>query len=396
MKNKYGLKLGIVIIGYSNVEGIKRLLSSLDRVNFNQDELLLIFSVDYSGNNSVAELAYNYDWKHGNKVVKAYNKNLGLRTHILKCGDYLEEFDLDALIVLEDDIFLSPNAYHYSLETVNHYRNDMKIAGISLYKHEFNINAKHPFIALDDGYDTYFMQYAQSWGQIWLRNQWKEFKKWYELESWNKLDQRIVPDNLKKWQNSWLKYHIMYCIDTDSYFVYPRISQTSDFSDAGVHGTRQNTDMQVSLDYANDRLWRFASLSESKAVYDAFFQNKYIIKLLEIDNVLIDYYGIREMIPSTKYLLSTKALNYKTIKSWALQLRPIEANIINNIDGNDIFLYDLSQTAKAPNSGGSARMFEYDLKGQNIVSIYNLRYCAGFVSRYIRNKVRCLRKKLIK
>ena len=49
MKNKYNLNFGIVIIGYSNVDGIKRLLDSLDRVDFGNDELLLIFSIDYSG-----------------------------------------------------------------------------------------------------------------------------------------------------------------------------------------------------------------------------------------------------------------------------------------------------------------------------------------------------------
>ena len=128
MKNKYNLKIGIVIIGYSNIEGIKRLLSSLDMVNFGKDELALIFSIDYSGNNRVTELAESYRWQHGEKIVKSYSENLGLRTHILKCGDYIDEYDLDALIVLEDDIFLSPNAYQYALEN----KRNAKIAELIL------------------------------------------------------------------------------------------------------------------------------------------------------------------------------------------------------------------------------------------------------------------------
>ena len=57
MKNKYNLKLGIVIIGYSNINGIKRLLSSLNSVVFGEDELKLIFSIDYSGKADVTNLA---------------------------------------------------------------------------------------------------------------------------------------------------------------------------------------------------------------------------------------------------------------------------------------------------------------------------------------------------
>ncbi len=393
MKNKYNLKLGIVIIGYSNVNGIKRLLSSLNSVVFGEDELKLIFSIDYSGKADVTNLANAFIWDHGEKIVKAYENNLGLRTHILKCGDYIDDYDLDAIIVLEDDIFLSPNAYNYALEAINYYRNDNRIAGISLYKHEYNINAKHPFIALNDGYDTFFMQYAQSWGQIWLRDQWHEFKKWYQSKSWEKMDQRIIPDNLKKWQNSWLKFHIMYCIDTDSFFVYPHISLTTDFSDAGVHGTRQNTDMQVPLDYSLGRKWNFASFDQSKAVYDAFFQNIYVSKILSLDGILIDYYGIREIPPAYQYVLSTKSLGYKVINSWGLQLRPIEANIILGIDGHDILLYDLSKKEKVSKNKIQSKIFEYDLKGLNIVSFSNLEYCFFFVLRYFKNKMKRLKKK---
>lgn len=394
MKNKYNLNFGIVIIGYSNVDGIKRLLDSLDRVDFGNDELTLIFSIDYSGKMDVADLADTYSWKHGKKVVKAYKSNLGLRTHILKCGDYIDEYELDALIVLEDDIFVSPNAYRYALEAVHYYKDDKRISGISLYKHEYNINAKHPFCALNDGHDTFFMQYAQSWGQVWLRDQWHSFKKWYELESWKKLDSRLVPDNLKKWQNSWLKYHIMYCIDTDTYFVYPYNSLTTDFSDVGVHGSRQNTDMQVPLDYSIKREWHFASLDESMAVYDAFFQNITIKRMLSCENVLLDYYGVREVSDSIRYVLSTKYMNCKIIKSWGLQLRPIEANIIYDIPGNDIFLYDITQSNDTPHKKNKGKVFEYDLKGMNIVNVDNISYCSRFLFHYIGIKLKRIKKKM--
>ena len=91
---------GIVIIGYKNVKGIMRLLNSLDHVDFKGERnITLIISIDYSGDDSVEQLAKSYNWNYGKKMVIAHKSNLGLRKHILSCGNYIEEFDLDAVAV---------------------------------------------------------------------------------------------------------------------------------------------------------------------------------------------------------------------------------------------------------------------------------------------------------
>ena len=394
MNNRFGLRLGIVIIGFKNAEGITRLLSSLDNVIFGNDELYLIFSIDYSGDNTVKQIANNYKWVHGEKVIKAYEKNLGLKTHILKCGDYLEAYSLDAIMVLEDDIYLSPNAYSYMLNSVNYYKDDEKIAGISLYKHEFNINAKHPFVDYKDSNDVFFVQYAQSWGQIWLKEQWKAFKEWYINEEWSALDSNNIPDNLKRWKNSWLKFHIMYCIAKNQFFVYPRVSLTTNFSDAGVHGSRQSTNMQVALDYIPNREWKFTRIDNSRSVYDAYFQNISVLKVIGKLSVLIDYYGVRKLTDQFDYLLTMKKYDYAVIKRWGLQLRPIEDNIFSDIEGEDIYLYDISRKIRNKRRDWLLKAFEYDLKGMRIVNSTNLKYCCLFVYNYIRNKVIQNKKKI--
>ena len=56
-------KLGIVIIGFKNDKGIQRLMSSLDRVDFEGDQnVTLIISIDFSGDDSVAKIAETYEW----------------------------------------------------------------------------------------------------------------------------------------------------------------------------------------------------------------------------------------------------------------------------------------------------------------------------------------------
>ncbi len=392
MKNKYGLKLGIVIIGYKNIDGINRLLNSLDNVDFGNDEVLLIFSIDHSDINDVEQIASLYKWNHGEKEIVTFKQNLGLRTHILKCGDYLTKYDLDALIVLEDDIYCSRNMYSYALETVNYYCQDETIAGISLYKHEYNILAKHPFTDYKDDSDVFFMQYAQSWGQVWLKSQWDSFKEWYTNKEWNKMDLKSVPTNVLKWKNSWLKYHIMYCIDRDLYFVYPRVSLTTNFSDAGVHRNRQNTNMQVSLDNSITPKWNLKRIYNSYSVYDAYFQN---IRMAELcgANVIIDLYGVKGCKFNGEYLLSLKKYNYKKVRSWGLQLRPIEDNLFKNIPGDEICLYDTSVNEKNKKNN-RRRLFEYDLKGICIVSTEGISEFFMFLYCYLKNRFLQIKKNI--
>lgn len=79
--------------------------------------------------------------------------------------------------------------------------------------------------------------------------------------------------------------------------------------------------------------------------YDAFFQNKDIIRFLGLkdEECCIDMYGYRtHNLPSKRYLLSIIPLPYKVLKSYGLSFHPIEVNIFNNNHGNDIYLYDTS------------------------------------------------------
>ena len=361
-----------------------RLLSSLKKVQFDNDEVLLIISIDYSGDESVEEIAKEYVWDYGEKVILAYKENLGLKTHILKCGDYLEKFSLDAMAVLEDDLFVSPEMYHYMKGTVEKYIDNPKIAGMSLYKHEYNIFAKHPFIDFNDGGDTFFIQYAMSWGQIWLRNQWRQFRQWYDASSWEKMDRRLIPNNVLNWEKSWLKYHIMYCIDKDVYCVYPRHARSTDFSDPGTHNKKTNTSMQVPLCLKKDEGSHFNDIDDTEAVYDAFFENQKLKRYLNYMDLEIDLYGVKQYSDKTRYVLTRRVLPYKVIKQWGMALRPIEENIIENVDGEGIFLYDLSQKEKrVSNKEQKLKIFEYDLKGFDIVNSTTIDYCRRSIQQYI-------------
>lgn len=381
-------KLGIVVIGYKNIEGTKRLLNSLSNVDYcNDSNITLIISIDYSGDDSVEKIASSFEWKHGDKFVVAHKVNLGLRKHILSCGNYMNTYGLSAIAVLEDDVYVSPEMYKYMRGAIDFYKDNPKIAGISLYKHEYNINAMHPFNDYCDYGDTFFIQYAMSWGQIWFKDKWESFVDWYNNEKWKLMDQDRIPANILKWKNSWLKFHIMYCIDQGLYFVYPRVSLTTNFSDVGAHNKSFSTSMQVRMCINKGTSWNFTPFNRTLAVYDSFFENENLSNFLNLENLEVDLYGVKKYLPSTRYVVTKNIMPYKIINSWGLRLRPMEANIFNHIPGNEIYLYDLSIKTKNKIKKNNDRYFEYDLKGVNIISLENIRYCYRFAIRYLKLKL---------
>ena len=158
---------------------------------------------------------------------------MGLRDHVLACGDLTLEYG--SCVILEDDLYVSPDAYRYSKKAVNAYADEPAVAGISLYGYRHDEYQRLSFQPLDDGYDTFFMQTPSSWGQAWTSGQWSDFRAWYR--SVGDLGRIEMPRRAAGWSpvKSWKKYFLAYLIDTDRYFVFPHHSLTSNCGDPGTH-----------------------------------------------------------------------------------------------------------------------------------------------------------------
>ena len=103
---------------------------------------------------------------------------------------------------------------------------------------------------------------------------------------------------------------------------------------------------------------------------------------------MIDLYGKKLLSANTRYILTRKKLPYKAIHTWGLFLRPMEANILLDISGNDIMLYDLEVQEPCERKYNGARILEYDLKGVNILNINNLIFCYLRSYALLKNKIR--------
>ena len=332
----------IVAIAYNRPHSLKRLLNSLADAKYNEMvEVPLIISIDWSPDSQeVYEVAEEFHWKYGAKRIIKHEKNLGLKKHVLLCGDLTIEYD--SIAVFEDDIYVAPGFYQFSMSALDFYKeNTENIAGISLYTPEWNQTANRFFAFEKDSSDTFFIQYAQSWGQVWTREWWNQFKTWLEYENDNVFRKNEIPSNVQKWpdNSSWLKYHIKYCIEKNKYFLYPNASYTTNFSEVGEHNNIATSNSQVNLFISLRDSFRFKVFDKS-IKYDAFFEREDIKAVFKIDskNISVDLYGSKKL--STRYILTSKVLDYKVLNSFGMKLRPHELNIVKNVEGNEFFLYD--------------------------------------------------------
>lgn len=361
-------KFGIVVIGYNRVDSIQRLMSSILAAYYS-DTVDLVISIDNSGTDTVEKYAESINWPYGEKIIKTFPERMGLKNHVLTCGNYINEYGFDALIVLEDDLFVAQDFYTFAKQAVNKYKTNPNVAGISLYSHSWNINADRPFTPIYKGYDVFCIQYPQSWGQVWMKEQWNEFYKWYEEKKFESLDKSKVPDNVLGWpETSWLKYHVEYCIDTNKYFVYPYQSLTTNYADAGMHYAFSTNKMQVPLNMGRNKKYVFPERLEETSIYDVYFENTQLETALEIGakKLAVDFFGMKKKYPSVaRYLLTTVKKKHKVVKSFGLQMRPWELNVVYQVPGNELFLYDMEVVDKEPNTKHlSCLHWVYDTRGE--------------------------------
>jgi hypothetical protein len=343
------MKPAIIVVTFNRPESLKRILMSLYNAKYSTKDIPLIISVDYQDSvdhDEILSIANNFHWKYGNKEIVEHKTNLGLRRHILSCGDMSEKYG--SVIVLEDDLYVSPYFYNYTIDAQSFYKLDENIGGISLYNHKVNFNVRIPFEPLPSKSDVYFLKIASSWGQSWTFTQWKKFRIWYnEINS--TLDFEKVPKYVKGWpESSWLKFFIAYLEEKNLYFVYPKISLTTNFSDAGTHNKSKNTDFQVPL-LIEKKDYFFEKLEKSINRYDSFFE--ILPEIIEkFDSnfsnkcFTVDLYGTKELSKvSTKYLLSSKKLKStdNVLLKIGLDLKPFTMNVLMGVKGG---FFNLSET----------------------------------------------------
>lgn len=266
----------IVIQTYQRPQALSRLLASLDRAIYDQPTTLIV-SIDQAqgdhdgeGVAAVTRLAKEFAWRHGRKQIIAHSTNLGLTAHHLYCQSLIEE--VGPIILLEDDLVVSATFHQYSTVAMRAYREDLRVAGVSLNALWYNGLTRQPFIPVPDAFDVFFLQLSTPQGQVYTPEQWRPYRAWLAAN-----DQPVPGDSgLHELlaglpATDWLPTRDRYLLESGCVYVYPRQSQTVNFGDVGTHFDQETNFFQVPLQQLRER-FRFASLDESMAVYDSFFE----------------------------------------------------------------------------------------------------------------------------
>ena len=324
--------IAIVIVTYNRPSSLNRILRSIYSADYlGLDSIDLIISCDFSGSKDCENIANEFEWNHGHKIVKAHEQNLGLRAHILYCGDLVKNYD--GIIMLEDDLWVAPNFYKYVVQADLFFKNNDKIGQISLYNNEIDEFSYSRFIPLNQNADNYFMQVPSSWGQFWTKEQWFGFKKHYDNGDIEIDSNSMLPDwVIENWSaSSWKKYFYNYLVKNDLFVVYPYKSLSTNFGDSGTHHKAKHLFYQSTIDYSlND--FNFIDFENSRVIYDYHFElhKNIIIGFFKEDNILdieFDINGMKNINKiSSKYLLSSKFCS-NPIQKFGEDLLPQELNI---------------------------------------------------------------------
>lgn len=325
----------IVIPAYNRPSALLNLLNSLSRANY-PSKVRLIISLEANSNAEVVNIAKTFSDKKFEVEVVVNLTKLGLKKHVLKCGDL--SLTHGSIILLEDDLLVDPHFYGYAIEALQFYQKDTHVAGVALYSNQFNEYYEIPFKPMNNGFSAYHMQIPCSWGQCWTSTQWKEFKKWYESKTESDISLNDeLPDKVKSWPaTSWKKYFAAYLVDEKKFFIYPYEAYSTNCSqEGGAHILNSSNVHQVFLSIPDREkpCLKFPVTSAASVAYDSCMEpiGLFVSKAVSIDmeDLVVDLYGKKsfKQISKKKYCLTSKNCS-GYISTFPRCFKPIEYNLI--------------------------------------------------------------------
>lgn len=357
-------KPAIVAVGYNRPKCMKRLLDSIGNACYSETNITLIVSIDESAkSDEVQKVAEDFNWVHGKKIIRRFPRRQGLKQHIIQCGDLSNEYG--SVIILEDDLVVSPGFYSYAQQAHDYYDNDERIAGVSLYANSENIFVRYRFMPVKNAYDVYFGQYIVTWGQSWSSMQWNRFKEWF-LKHEEKMPAAndAMPREILEWTRSWGKYFISYMVENNLFYVIPYTALSTNFSEQGEHRSVEGyqTAYQVRL-LTEPMTYRFC-MFEDGIKYDSFFERipgkDSFIDGIDNAELCIDLNGNRVSALGKKYLLTCKSYQLPLVRTYGLRMRPIDDNITYSIEGHGINLYQIDRKIDLIPRSEKRRPYVYD------------------------------------
>ena len=342
----------IVIPAYNRPASLRRLLGSLSAASFPVSDVPLVIAIDGEGEQeeAVRQIAEQFECNFGTKRIHYHERNVGLIDNVFFCAGLAEEYG--AVVLLEDDLFVSPHFYSFAQQALALAAGDDRIAGIALNALWFNGMTHERFEPLHDGRDNFYLQVAWYQGQVYSADMWQKFKEWLGKEP---LTLALSPGRGNKnaltklhkifdsfAENEWFPMAMRYLAETGRYYLFPRVSLATNFGDAGTHFAQTSHFFQTPL-LESAATYSLASLDKSQAVYDSFFEPTATLLAPHLPELAgqpfdVDLRGLKTAAQMQhEYVVTTRPTNH-VLRSWGLAMRPPEANLLHNVLGHEIVL----------------------------------------------------------
>ncbi|MBI4503090.1 MAG: glycosyltransferase family 2 protein [Gemmatimonadetes bacterium] len=332
----------IVVLAYNRPAPLQRLLDSIARGLYPPgSQVPLVLSIDSGGNPEVLRIARRFQWPHGEKNIVVAQAHLGLVEHFHRAGDLTSEFG--SVVLLEDDVVVSPAFYQYASGALAFYADDDRIAGVSLYALWFNGYNHLPFVPLLDVSDIFFLQIPYTQGQAFTSGQWARYLAWRAANDPKPArGDPLHPLLFQFGPEEWFPERVKFLGTTARYFVYPRESLSTGFGDPGTHFAHGSRWFQVPVQ-AFKMQHRFIPLDESPAVYDTFFEIlpdrlRRLAPSLPEAGFDVDLYASKPPGALRQDLVLSSRRSRAPLGSWGRVMWPQEANVAQEVPGDDIAL----------------------------------------------------------
>jgi hypothetical protein len=359
--------LSIVVPVYARPHALQDLLLSLGRsAHPARFPVPLIFSQDRMADGSIHEevrqLVKGFHWPHGPKEHIEQPMRFGLREHLLWIGDMTTK--RGPLVVLEDDLTVSPYLIPYALAAWRHFGADKSLGAMAMCTYHVAESCYAPFEPLDDGSDVFLLQSAPSWGQLWWPEAWRAFREWLQGQDLAHLPSD-APPYLRQWAaSSWKRWFSAWLAASGRTCVYPRLALSTTSGLKGVHEIHQGL-FETPLKLA-PRDWRFAPTGAQPARYDAYYEpdahwlQALCPELADYD-FSVDLYGVRSL-GIEPYVLSTQRRAKRGAVprlGWDDNQFPAAQNIVFGRKGTAYGLYAREEIQPEPLPFGSWRDTRY-------------------------------------
>lgn len=329
----------IVVVAHARPESTDRLLRSVLSADVEPGTDLVV-SVDRAAagearslSDAVIALANDVEWLHGAKQVLVHDA-IGLVAHFEACGGLAD--DHGAVILLEDDLLVGNGFQRWAVAALAHAETDDRIAGVSLARPAHDGYRGLRFEPVDDGTDAVYAQVPWYDGMAFTGSMWQSLQAPADPST------TLHPALDELGDDEWFPELMRHLVERDRWWMLPRSSHGTGTGAAGAHFDDRTDWFQVELAVAAPQTFRFASLDESRSIYDDHMEPTAagLARLgVNAGEWVIDLGGTRALdgLDSAQLVLTTRPTT-DPVRTWGTAMHPLVMNVVAGEPGAGISL----------------------------------------------------------